>query len=268
MREPEFRTAGEAHLWSQLNSMAPHRAIVRAVESWLLSDLEFDAPVLDLGCGEGHFASLAFRRPPDVAIDLSAAEVAEAERRKFYGLVVQGDARRMPFGDEVFGSVVSNSSLEHVEDVDDALRETFRVLRPGGCLVATTPTHRFAEELLGSDIARRFKLERAGTAYGRFFNRISHHHHAEEPDVWRSRLERAGFEVVRHATYFPPSALRSFDLCHYVSVPFWVARRAVGTWVIHPIQASLFFRWLRRHVQDGPEHPDGVYQLVVCRRQQ
>lgn len=266
MREPELRSAGEAHLWSQLNSMAPHRAILRAVESWLLSDLELEAPVLDLGCGEGHFASLAFRRPLDVAIDLSAAAVAEAARRRIYGLVVLGDACRMPFGNGVFGSVVSNSSLEHVEEVDDALREAWRVLEPGGVLVATTPTERFAEELLGSALARRLGLEKAGTAYGRYFNRISHHHHAEEPDVWRGRLEGAGFEVVRHATYFPPSALRAFDLCHYLSVPFLVARRTVGTWVIHPLQATLFFRWLRRHVQDGPEHPDGVYQLVVCRR--
>lgn len=266
MREPELRTAGEVHLWSQLNSMAPHRAIVRAVEAWLLSDLEVEAPVLDLGCGEGHFASLAFRRPPDVAIDLSAAAVAEAARRQFYGHVVQGDACCMPFGNGVFGSVVSNSSLEHVEEVDDALRETWRVLRPGGFLVATTPTDRFANALLGSSIARRLGLEKAGTAYGRFFNRISRHFHAEEPSIWRGRLERAGFEVVRHATYFPPSALRAFDLCHYLSVPFLVARRTVGRWVLHPIQATLFFRWLRRHVQDGPEHPDGVYQLVVCRR--
>jgi len=266
VREPRFRSGGELHLWRQLSSMAPHRALVRAVESWLLSTVQLEAPVLDLGCGEGHFAGLAFYRQPDVAIDLAAEAVAEASRRRQYGVVVQGDACRLPFGSEVFGSVVSNSTLEHVDGIDEALREARRVLRRGGALVATTPTDRFESELLGCAVARRVRLSGVATAYGRFFSRISRHYHAEEPGVWRDRLARAGFEVVHHTTYFPPSALHAFDLCHYLSVPFLLARRTVGTWVLHPLQTEVFFRWLRRHVQEGPEHPDGVYQLVVCRR--
>jgi len=266
VREPSFRNDGEVHLWRQLSSMAPHRALVRAVESWLFSKVQLAAPVLDLGCGEGHFAGLAFDRQPDVAIDLAADAVAEAGRRRQYGAVVCGDARRLPFRDAVFASVVSNSALEHVDGVDAALREAWRVLRQGGTLVATTPTDRFENELLGCAIARGIHLSGVAAAYGRFFSRISRHRHAEEPRVWRERLERAGFEVVHHATYFPPSALHAFDLCHYLSVPCLLARRTIGTWVLHPLQTGIFFRWLRRHVREGPEHPDGVYQLVVCRR--
>jgi SAM-dependent methyltransferase len=266
VREPSFRNDGEVHLWRQLSSMAPHRALVRAVEAWLLSRVPLETPVLDLGCGEGHFAGLAFDRQPDVAIDLAVDAVAESNRRRQYGAVVCGDARRLPFRDAVFASVVSNSALEHVEDVDEALREAQRVLGQGGILVATTPTDRFENELLGCAIARRLHLSGAATAYGRFFSRISRHYHAEEPRIWKDRLARAGFEVIHHATYFPPSALRVFDLCHYLSVPFLLAHRTIGTWVLHPLQTRVFFRWLRRHVQDGPEHPDGVCQLVVCRR--
>ena len=266
VREPRFHNNGEVHLWRQLSSMAPHRALVRAVESWLLADVKREAPVLDLGCGEGHFAGLAFDPRPDVAIDLAVDAVAEASGRHQYGAVVCGDARRLPFGNEVFGSVVSNSALEHVDGVDAALREAWRVLRRGGALVATTPTDRFENELLGCAIARGLHLSGVAAAYGRFFSRISRHHHAEEPRLWRERLGRAGFEVVRHATYFPPSALHAFDLCHYLSVPFLLAQRTIGTWVLHPLQTDVFFRWLRRHVREGPEHPDGVYQLVVCRR--
>jgi SAM-dependent methyltransferase len=246
--------------------MAPHRAILRAFEAWLLSDVELERPVLDVGCGEGHFASLAFDDRLDVAIDLSIEELAEAARGAVYGSVIRGDARRLPLRERVFGSVVGNSSLEHIEDVDRALREACRVLRPGGLLVATTPTHRFAEELLGSSVARRLGMRRTSAAYGRFFNRISRHFHAESPEVWRARLEDAGFEVERHATYFPPAVLHAFDLCHYLSVPSLVARKTIGTWVVHPVQTSVFFRWLRRYLQEGPEDPNGVYQLVVCHR--
>ncbi|HXE12076.1 MAG TPA: class I SAM-dependent methyltransferase [Bryobacteraceae bacterium] len=47
-------------------------------------------------------------------------------------LVVYGRAERIPFPDECFDIVVSNSVLEHVADIDGCFREVSRVLAPGG----------------------------------------------------------------------------------------------------------------------------------------
>ena len=41
--------------------------------------------------------------------------------------------------DEVFDAVLSADVLEHVPDIDAALRETVRILKPGGKLLATFP---------------------------------------------------------------------------------------------------------------------------------
>ncbi|MEW6406892.1 MAG: glycosyltransferase, partial [Chloroflexota bacterium] len=51
------------------------------------------------------------------------------------------DVERLSFGDSSFDLVVSNDVLEHVVNPDRALREVFRVLRPGGELLMTVPFH-------------------------------------------------------------------------------------------------------------------------------
>lgn len=49
------------------------------------------------------------------------------------------DMRALPFDDESFDVVVHSDTLEHVERFEDGLRETWRVLRPGGFLAYTVP---------------------------------------------------------------------------------------------------------------------------------
>ncbi len=100
------------------------------------------AAVLDLGCGGGHVAFAAAAAGARVtAYDLShemlAAVSAEAARRGLQGIETrQGAAESLPFPDATFDAVVTRYSAHHWRDVPAALRETRRVLRPGGlCLV-------------------------------------------------------------------------------------------------------------------------------------
>ncbi|MFQ5506174.1 MAG: class I SAM-dependent methyltransferase [Planctomycetota bacterium] len=44
------------------------------------------------------------------------------------------DVREMPYAEASFDTIVSCSAFEHIHDLDQALAEMFRVLRPGGCL--------------------------------------------------------------------------------------------------------------------------------------
>ena len=47
-------------LWRHLRGVPAFRALLRAVESRFYQDLELPRPVLDLGCGDGHFAGTTF----------------------------------------------------------------------------------------------------------------------------------------------------------------------------------------------------------------
>jgi 2-polyprenyl-6-hydroxyphenyl methylase/3-demethylubiquinone-9 3-methyltransferase len=46
--------------------------------------------------------------------------------------IIEGTAEHLPFADATFHVVLANSVLEHVEDLEQALAEAFRVLKPGG----------------------------------------------------------------------------------------------------------------------------------------
>jgi ubiquinone/menaquinone biosynthesis C-methylase UbiE len=87
--------------------------------------------VLDLGCGKGRFAArLQDGGAEVVGLDVSAAMLAGAS-----GLDrVRGSARRLPFAGGVFDAVVAVEVFEHLGDVEAALDEVRRVLRPGGLL--------------------------------------------------------------------------------------------------------------------------------------
>lgn len=94
--------------------------------------------VLDAGCGPGAFAERVRREigAEVIAVDISPRMVDLTAMR---GIPAQlADMQELPFGDAEFDCVVANWVLHHVPDLDLALTEIARVLRPGGGLVAGT----------------------------------------------------------------------------------------------------------------------------------
>lgn len=94
--------------------------------------------LLEVGCGWGELASwLARETGADVvAIDLSGRMVSLARERGIDARV--GDVQELAFADGEFDCVVAAWMLYHVPDLDGAISELARVLRPGGRLVAVT----------------------------------------------------------------------------------------------------------------------------------
>jgi SAM-dependent methyltransferase len=93
--------------------------------------------VLEVGCGWGEFAeAVAAAGAEVVAVDQSPRMVELTRERGVDARV--GDVQDLPFGDGDFDCAVANWMLYHVPDLDRALSELARVLRPGGRLVATT----------------------------------------------------------------------------------------------------------------------------------
>lgn len=88
--------------------------------------------LLDLGCGEGRFCRLL---QDDVhtliGVDPSAAMLARAVELGG-ATFVQAGAEALPFDADSFDMVVAYLTLLDIEDIDAALDEVARVLRPGG----------------------------------------------------------------------------------------------------------------------------------------
>lgn len=98
--------------------------------------------ILEVGCGGGLFlCKLAKAVAPTgrvCGIDLSEQQL-RAARANCAGLsnveIQAGSALSLPYPSSSFDAVVSIQVLEYIDDVQDALRETHRVLKPGGRFV-------------------------------------------------------------------------------------------------------------------------------------
>ena len=88
---------------------------------------ELDGTVLDFGCGDMPYRELF---PACVGADLPGNPLADLE--------VRPDGT-LPVEDGSFDAVLSSEVLEHVEDPRTYLAESFRVLRPGGRMLLSTP---------------------------------------------------------------------------------------------------------------------------------
>jgi len=112
---------------------------------------------LELGCGTGFFLLNLMQAgviERGSVSDISPGMVSAALRNADgLGLPVDGrvaDAEHIPYDDNSFDLVVGHAFLHHLPDVEQSLRETLRVLKPGGCFVfAGEPTK------WGDKVARR-----------------------------------------------------------------------------------------------------------------
>ncbi len=169
---------------------APWLALLRAVEVEHFRTVRraCDPPALDLGCGDGIVASLAFEARIDIGIDKDEASLKQATTRGAYRSVVMANATRLPFADEVFRTVYSNGAMEHMDELDGVLDEVARVMAPGGRLVTLVPSDKF-----------RAPVGTLGTLLGRrvwqAFNRLHDHVNLMSIEEWESRFESHGLGV-------------------------------------------------------------------------
>lgn len=89
--------------------------------------------VLDVGCGDGQIArALAAQGSSVLGIDPTDLHIAVARERAGGPSYELGTASALPVADNSQDAVVACLVFEHIDDVDTALAEVARVLKPGG----------------------------------------------------------------------------------------------------------------------------------------
>lgn len=193
----DLMTAGLHRLWK--------REAIRRL------DLREGMKILDLCAGTGDLARLAHARLRRtglvVALDFSPKMMAAGRQRSASanpgdndGLAwTGGDACRLPFPDETFDGAVVGFGLRNVVSIETTLKETFRVLRPGGRFVSLDtagpewkgwrPLYKFHMNYMVPFLGRIFGGSREMYAY-----LASSAAAFQSPGQLRALLETCGFE--------------------------------------------------------------------------
>jgi ubiquinone/menaquinone biosynthesis C-methylase UbiE len=101
--------------------------------------------LLEVGCGTGYVLSgigKAFPSARIVGSEIFVAGLAFAAERLPEALLIQMDARHIPYADE-FDVAAAFDVLEHIDDDEAVLQNMYRTIKPGGGLLITVPQHRW-----------------------------------------------------------------------------------------------------------------------------
>ncbi|MGC8481523.1 MAG: class I SAM-dependent methyltransferase [Acidimicrobiales bacterium] len=107
---------------------------------WLLESLPLDQPMLDLACGSSPLAGQA--RSTYVGIDRSRGELTLARGQlegSEAGMVIQGNAVSLPFGDSHFESIACSMAMMVLTPLEEIFGELARVATPTGNLALLLP---------------------------------------------------------------------------------------------------------------------------------
>jgi len=169
--------------------------LLRAAERAIWEKQKFQGSVLDIGTGDGRMSKLLFSgKLIDVGIDPDSLAVEVAGNCGIYKKVLVASASKMPFKDESFSTVVSNSTFEHIKEDLLAVKEVSRVLKKNGRFLFTVPTPRFVEYLKSVGVK--------GEKLNKFNKRLDHYRYRTKDD-WEKILEKNGLTLVSYKYYFP-----------------------------------------------------------------
>jgi ubiquinone/menaquinone biosynthesis C-methylase UbiE len=178
--------------------------------------------VLEIGCGSGiDSAEFARNGAKVISTDLTHAgtELTHAllKENGLPALVIQCDAKNLPFSNETFDCVYSFGVLHHFPEVDAALTEIHRVLKPGGQVMVMlyhrdsllyaysiiylrgmkegflgtlTPEQlvsRYSERNEGCPYTRAYTKEEARSLFSHWFNQITTEVHYNVIDIPEQR---------------------------------------------------------------------------------
>jgi len=148
-----------------------------------VAELRRAAPgrLLEIGCGTGLLAERLVGELPDTEVLATDQSERMVELTAARGVTARvADAGDLPFPDDSFDAVVAAWMLYHVPDLDRALAQVRRVLRPEGIFVAITNGDEHTAELLeaagGERLITQFSRENGEAALRRHFDQVSARH--------------------------------------------------------------------------------------------
>lgn len=204
----------------------------RSLECQIYTSKEIKKPVLDIGCGEGMFASILFDEPVDVGVDPNIKELNRAKQYSSYNKLIQCFGHKIPEEDKKFNTIFSNSVMEHIENIEESLHEMRRVLADDGVIYLTLPTDKFEEYTATYQILKKTTPSFIQKKYRTLFNQFWRHYHAYNIDTWEQLFNRCGFKITDSFEY----ASKKFCMTNSFLTPFaffsFLTKKVFNKWFL------------------------------------
>jgi len=226
-------------------------------------------PVLDVGCGDGLFARMAFDDVDVWGIDIDAAEGRWAAASKAYTQVILGDVTQVTLPEAFFATCVANCSLEHVPRIDLALKNILRSLRPGGLAYLFVPSAGWARHLTSARVLTELGASALGNRIESSIDHVFKHHHLYDAQGWRRVVEQSGLEVVEVEPVLSTATTVAFEAFLLPSLAGLLNKRLTTRWTNFPNARKLFARpvyELIRTIMDRADASPTAEFLLVARR--
>ena len=180
---------------------------MRALAEW--GHLEL--PLLDVGCGNGLFWEAIVKSLGEGAdlsgifgVDFDPAEIAVASARlnprgihlRVADITSTIDMPNLISMQEKFQTVFANCSLEHVPNLDQALRNIRKFLHEDGRFLLIVPAPRWTDTLSVKRFLKQIS-RRLAASYGGALDGFFQHFHLYPSYVWRYLLESCGFRDIQ-----------------------------------------------------------------------
>jgi SAM-dependent methyltransferase len=199
-------------------------------------------PVLDVGCGDGLFARIAFDDVEVWGIDIDAAEGRWAAASQAYSQVILGDVTRAALPAGFFGTCVANCSLEHVPRIDLALKNILNSLRPGGLAYLFVPAEGWASHLTSARVLSELGARAASLGIQNAIDHKFRHHHLYDAQGWSRVLEQSGLELVECTPVLSTATTVAFEAFLLPSLAGLLNKKLTTRWTNFPNARRLFAR--------------------------
>ncbi len=191
-------------------------------------------PILDVGCGDGLFASIAFDGAEVWGIDIDAEEGRWAAASRAYAQVILGDVTRAKLPAAFFATCIANCSLEHVPRIDRALANIRESLRPGGRAYLFVPNKDWARAMLSYRVLERAGLTGLAEVFRSAVDTFFKHHHLHDREEWREIVEAAGLTPVAIEPALSTGTTVAFELLLLPSLAGWANKQLTTRWTNFP----------------------------------
>ena len=104
--------------------------------------------ILDIGCCTGKALKL-FNK--DNTLDLYGIDIRDEKSKGFKFKECNLETQKIPYPDNYFDFIYSKSVLEHVFNTENFLKESYRVLKPGGVWLGLTPDWKSQQKIFWDD---------------------------------------------------------------------------------------------------------------------